>query len=91
MKLSEIFNALASGELANLHLADNANTIFDEKKEIVLRSINLGLTDLYTRFYLKRKTKELLVDKSILVYKVDDVECIEIIEVNLGLDKLCLI
>ena len=62
MKLSEIFNALASGELANLHLADSANTIFDEKKEIVLRSINLGLTDLYTRFYLKRKTKELLVD-----------------------------
>lgn len=90
MKLSVIFNALASGELANLHLSDNAQSIFEDKKEIVLRSINLGLTDLYTRFYLKRKTKEILTDKSLLVYVLDDDEYLEIVQVSLGLDKLYL-
>lgn len=90
MRLSEIFNHLACGELANLHLSDNAKSIFDDKKEIVLRSINLGLLDLYTRFYLKRKSKELSVDKSTLVYVLDEDECIEITDVSLGLGKLYL-
>lgn len=90
MRLSEIFDALASGELANLHLADDAKSIFEDKKEIVLRSINLGLTDLYHRFYLRRKFKELLADKTTLTYKVTDPECIEITDVSIGLDRQCL-
>lgn len=81
MKLSVIFNALASGELANLHLADNAKSIFDDKKEIVLRSINLGLTDLHTRFLLKKKVYEVLSDKTTKVYQIADPECIEVTHV----------
>lgn len=90
MRLSEIFNQLAHGELANLHLADNADTIFDDKKERVLRSINLGLADLHHRFYLKRKYKDIVVSEHTKLYKIDDVDCIEIIKVKLGTEELCL-
>ena len=49
MRLSDIFDALGSGELANLHLVEN-NAIIPNKLPIVLNAINLALTDLHTKF-----------------------------------------
>ena len=52
MKLSYILNQLASGELSNLHLAEDNQTIKENKLPIVIRRINAGLNDLHTRFLI---------------------------------------
>ncbi|ELA08267.1 hypothetical protein MOMA_06886 [Moraxella macacae 0408225] len=57
IRVSELLDLLASGELSNLALVDNYK-IKDNRQEIVLRSINAGLTDLFTRFVLKKKKLE---------------------------------
>lgn len=84
MKLSEIFLALASGELSNLHLSNDGQNIRPEKQEQVLRSINLGLNDLHTKFLLRKK---LLVIPTVIdqqQYEINDDEFIEIIHINDG-------
>lgn len=55
MKLRELFDTLASGELHNLHLVKNYQVVPD-KEQVVLRYINLGLTDLFNRFVLRKDT-----------------------------------
>lgn len=60
MKLSELFDTLASGELNNLHLVKDYKIVPD-KEAVVLRSINLGLTDLFTRFVLHKDV--MIVDR----------------------------
>lgn len=83
MRLSYIFDMLASGELSNLYLADGGTgEIKADKKELVLRSINAGLTDLYTRFYLKRKVAHIPIILNEHKYSIDDPLCIEIIKVK---------
>lgn len=82
MKLSMIFDALASGELHNLYLSEDATSIREDKKEIVLRAINLGLNDLYHRFTLKVKTKEIETKTDKLDYSITDPEFIEIIHLH---------
>lgn len=85
MRLSYVFDMLASGELSNLYLADGGTGVIKpDKKELVLRSINAGLTDLYTRFYLKRKVEKLPLFLHTQHYKIDDPLCIEIIKVQKG-------
>lgn len=79
MRLSEIFDALASGELSNLNLAEGGVHIKPDKLEVVLRSINLGLVDLYTRFLLKtNKLKVPVVDTPIVINTDDFIEVLEV-------------
>lgn len=86
MQLSMIFNALASGELHNLYLSEDATSIREDKKEIVLRAINLGLIDLYHRFNLSRKMVEIKTIKDVKEYRVNDGDLIEITKISY-LDK----
>lgn len=86
MRLSQLFTSLASGELSNLYLADGGNGILKKDKQaLVLLTINLGLLDLYTRFFLKRKSKDIKITTQ-KTYELDDEECLEIVEVSL--DKI---
>ena len=79
MRLSEIFDALASGELSNLNLAEGGVQIKPDKLEVVLRSINLGLVDLYTRFLLKtNKLKVPVIDTPIVINTDDFIEVLEV-------------
>lgn len=82
MKLSVIFNALASGELHNLWISDNREEIRDEFKEQVLRGINLGLLDLYTRFMLSKRSFKPDIKEGIREYTVDDNRLLEVLNVQ---------
>lgn len=82
MRLSEIFNALASGELSNLYVSDEQKELRPEMLGIILRSINLGLSDLYTRFLLKRKVVEFPSQVNQQVYTINQDDLIEILEVS---------
>lgn len=54
MKLSEFFNYLTYGELANLKIGGkDVGGIYPQSSEEVLTFITQGLTDLHTRFALK--------------------------------------
>lgn len=53
MKLLDVLNTLQSGELSNLSLFNENGSLKPEHKLKLLTSINLGLTDLHTRFLLK--------------------------------------
>lgn len=88
MRLSEIFNALASGELSNLYVSDEQKELRPEMLGIILRSINLGLTDLHTRFLLKRRVAELPSQVNQQVYTVNQSDLIEILEVSFNHRKL---
>lgn len=79
MKLSEIFEALASGELSNLNLAEGGMKIKPDKLEVVLRSINLGLVDLHTRFLIK--TNRVIVPISDIPFELEMPDFIEVLEV----------
>lgn len=83
MKLSEIFDALGSGELANLHLTVNGE-VLPEKQPIVLKAINLGLTDLHTKFILKRNVVKINVDPTINTYTIDADDFIEVLNTDLN-------
>lgn len=83
MQLSDIFSTLASGELANRFMADGGKEIKPDKKEVVLRSINLGLSDLYNRFNLKRNKVEIQADgkKKVFNFEVILPDFLEILSV----------
>lgn len=53
MKLSDVLTTLQAGELNNLSLFDEAGQLKPEHQSKLRTSINLGLTDLHTRFLLK--------------------------------------
>lgn len=62
MRLSELFEVLASGELANLYMADGGlGELKPTHQKVLLNSINLGLVDLHTRFLLKKEVKSIFV------------------------------
>lgn len=59
--LQEVYDYLASGELSNLFMADGGlgtGVLKDKYKAVVNKSIYLGLTDLHSRFLLKKKRAE---------------------------------
>lgn len=71
MKLSEVFNQLTSGEFSQLHLGGAVQgEIPPEKYNTVVDHINLGLTTLYTRFYLKEGRVNLSLIAGRLVYPI---------------------
>lgn len=83
MRLSDIFDALGSGELANLHLVEN-NKIIPDKLPIVLNAINLALTDLHTKFLLKRELVRINIEPTIETYKITNGDFIEVLNSNMN-------
>ena len=83
MRLSDIFDALGSGELANLHLVEN-NTIIPDKLPIVLNAINLALTDLHTKFLLKRELVKITIEPTIETYKITNGDFIEVLNSDMN-------
>jgi hypothetical protein len=80
--------ALASGELANLNLAEDQINIKPDKMVIVLRNINRGLEDLHTRFLLRRANAYIDVFPEQLEYTVASEDFIEILDVYVNNKKL---
>lgn len=88
MTARDLIKLLVHGELKNLSYVDNTTGfVKPEKLDRVLDTINLGLTDLYTRFYLNRKPVEIEIVKGKHEYTVDDVDLIEITSIGLDKDK----
>ena len=83
MRLSDIFDALGSGELANLHLVEN-NSIIPDKLPIVLNAINLALTDLHTKFLLKRELVKINIEPIIDTYKITNGDFIEVLNSDMN-------
>lgn len=81
MRLSDIFESLATAELANLFVGDYKESIPDNFKQQVLNSINLGLSDLYTRFLLKTNKVEIPMIVNQDVYKITENDFVEIMNV----------
>ena len=82
MKLSYILEMLASAELSNLHLVDEAKLdIKPEKVPIVLRSINSGLNDLHTRFLIAKNIVEIPVIAGENTYEIIADDFIELLNV----------
>lgn len=56
LKLSDVLENLAAGELSHLSLFENgADISFDKFNSRLLPIINSGLTDIHTRFFVKQK------------------------------------
>ena len=83
MRLSDIFDALGSGELANLHLVED-NSIIPDKLPIVLNAINLALTDLHTKFLLKRELVKINIEPTIDTYKITNGDFIEVLNSDMS-------
>lgn len=80
--------ALASGELANLNLAEDRINIKPDKMVIVLRNINRGLEDLHTRFLLRRANAYIDVVPDQFEYIVNTDDFIEILDVYVNNKRL---
>ncbi len=84
MKLSHIFEGLASGELANLNLAEDRINIKEDKKVIVMRNINAALRDIHTRFMLRKNVAVFVVDEVTNLYEIVAEDFVEIIAVSVN-------
>lgn len=67
MKLSDIFDQLAYGELSQLSLVNDQEIIPDDYNRVISQ-VNMGLTELHKRFMLKRKTLTLRALEDVLRY-----------------------
>ena len=72
MLLSEIFEQLSYGELAQLNLNGASDTpgISDANYSRVIASVNMGLTELHKRFLLKEREIELVVTPGMTMYSL---------------------
>ena len=70
MKLSDIFDALAYGELSGLSVVEDG-AISPDKYSMVINSINMGLNALATRFSLRKETLVLKTRPDLRVYNLD--------------------
>lgn len=69
MKLQDVFYVLASGELDNLSLVDKATgSIKPEHYTKLVSSINLAVTDLHTRFLIKKGIATITLAEGKAVY-----------------------
>ena len=73
MLLSEIFEQLSYGELAQLNLNGDSDTpgISDANYSRVIASVNMGLTELHKRFLLKEREVEIAVTTGITTYSLN--------------------
>lgn len=71
MKLSDVFFSLASGELSQLNLVDSVTgDIHVDKYRQLIAHVNLGLTDLYTRFPLKEGRVNVTLESDRITYPI---------------------
>ena len=80
MKLSEIFNHLSSGELSQVALGQQVSgELPDQSQVYLISSINLGLTALHKRFFLREGEVEFELSSAGTVYNLqqDDIHKIE--------------
>jgi hypothetical protein len=69
MLLSELFDQLSHGELFNLEMGGDTTMGIDQSDyPLVVSQINLGLTELYKRFELKKDYLTLQLDDDIYYY-----------------------
>jgi hypothetical protein len=69
MFLSEVFDQLRYGELSAVALANSdGDGIREEDQARLIAHINLGLTDLHTRFFLKEGEERIVLDPLRTVY-----------------------
>jgi hypothetical protein len=81
MTLDDVFNGLVDGELKNLRLSDDGYLPVKEYNRFITL-INLGLTELYTRFNLKQKSKSIVRMEGVDTYSFDvDGDVLELLEV----------
>lgn len=67
MKLSDVFDQLATGELSQLALV-SVDEINPTDYNRVINQVNMGLTELHKRFMLRRKTLKLQTLEDVLRY-----------------------
>lgn len=79
MKFTDIINTLASGELANLYIADDHLTIKPDKLDIVIRTVNAGLIDLHSRFLLKKNKVSIVYELVKKNYEILEDDFIEVL------------
>lgn len=71
MKLIEVFDQLSTSELSQLYLGGSeSGAISEEHYGKVVNHINLGLTDLYKRFYLKEGRIDLAMVPGRSIYPI---------------------
>lgn len=80
MKLSEIFNHLSNGELSQLAMGQLVvGEVQDKYQSYLISSINLGLTALHKRFFLKEGEIEFELSSAGTIYNLqqDDIHKVE--------------
>lgn len=71
MKLQEIFSQLQSNEFSLLSIGGQAQGVINEaNQETVVNSLNLGLTNLHTRFNLKEGELKLVLVPGVYLYNL---------------------
>lgn len=69
MKLAEIFEQLSSGELRQLSIGGEAQGVINFRNQrVIARHVNLGLTNLFTRFPLREGQLKLVLMPGIQEY-----------------------
>lgn len=82
MKLSEIFNQLAYGELSQMGVVDQDTGLIRTDKYVqMLSHVNLGLTALYKRFPLKEGSLTFSLEKDKTHYPLTTAEDVDFITV----------
>lgn len=74
MTLDDIYDALATGELSQVILGSDTSgnlEIPEERRRQIRRSLQLGLTDLHTRFLIREKHVKLELIPEKTVYRLD--------------------
>jgi hypothetical protein len=79
MKLIEVFDALAAGELSQLAIVDQTTGVIEEASyPKVINHLNLGLTALYKRFNLKEQRLTFPITQDGNVYRLDVADILKI-------------
>jgi hypothetical protein len=78
MKLQEIFDQLSANELSQLSIGNQPQGVINERNQALLvNSLNLGLTNLHTRFNLKEGRLKLLLLPDLFVYNLKSAYAID--------------
>lgn len=71
MTLQEVFDQLSAGEFSQLSIGGaNAGVIDASNYKKILGHVNLGLTALFTRFNLKERSSQIVLDASLDTYSL---------------------
>jgi len=83
MKLSEVFNQLAHGELTQLALVDDTTgTIKTSKYPVIVSNVNLAMAALHKRFNMKEGRLSFYLETGRLTYPLSTAEDVNFFEGN---------